>query len=88
MTEQEIRRSINSQILTVFFLPLGTAVLHLAFAFPMIRRLLLLFNMTNVNLFLATTGISILVFGVFYTVIYKLTSNAYYAIVSGGREKA
>ena len=73
-------------MLTVFFLPLVTAVVHLCFAFPLIRKLLMLFNMTNVNLFLITTGISILVFGLFYALVYKITSNAYYAIVSGIRK--
>ena len=73
-------------MLTVFFLPLVTAVVHLCFAFPLIRKLLMLFNMTNVNLFLITTGINILVFGLFYALVYKITSNAYYAIVSGIRK--
>lgn len=83
MTKREIRKSINSQLLTVFFLPLGLAVCHLAFAFPMIRKLLMLFNLTNSGIFLATTGISLAVFAVFYTLVYKITSNAYYNIVSG-----
>ncbi len=83
MTKREIRKSINSQLLTVFFLPLGLAVCHLAFAFPMIKKLLMLFNLTNSGIFLATTGISLAVFAVFYTLVYKMTSNAYYNIVSG-----
>ena len=87
MTRREIRRSINSQLLTVFFLPLVGAGLHLIFAFPMIRRLLMLFNLYNVELFVATTGISFLAFALFYTIIYRVTSNAYYGIVSGVREE-
>ena len=51
MTRREIRRSVNSQLLTVFFLPLLGAGLHLAFAFPMLRRLLMLFELQNVALF-------------------------------------
>jgi len=86
MTKQEIRKSINSQLLTVFFLPLTLAVIHIIFAFPIIRQLLLAFNLNNVPLFAATTAISVMVFTVFYTIVYWLTSNAYYKIVSGARE--
>ncbi len=86
MTRREIRKSINSQLLTVFFLPLVLAAVHLCFAFPIIRRLLLIFYLNNVALFMATTAISVAVFAVFYTIVYRLTSNAYYKIVSGARE--
>lgn len=86
MTNKEIRKSINSQLLTVFFLPLIGAGLHLAFAFPIIRKLLLLFNLNNVMLFAITTVISFLVFALFYTIVYRVTSNAYYKIVSGAKE--
>ncbi len=87
MTKKEIRRSINSQMLTVFLLPLVFSVLHLAFAFPMIRKLLMLFNLNNLVLLLLTTGISIACFALFYMVVYRMTSNVYYRIVSGGEEK-
>lgn len=82
MTKTEIRRSINSQLLTVFYLPLVMAGLHLAFAFPMIRRLLLLFNLNNVGLFALATVISFVMFGVLYALIYRITGNVYYRIVS------
>lgn len=85
MTKREIRKSINSQLLTVFFLPLLLAAAHLCFAFPIVRRMLLMFNLNNVALFVATTAISIVVFAIFYAVVYRLTSNAYYKIVSGAR---
>lgn len=86
MTKREIRRSINSQLLTVFFLPLILAAMHVVFAFPIVRQLLMAFNLNNVPLFVATTAISVVVFAVFYTIVYRLTSNAYYRIVSGARE--
>lgn len=86
MTKREIRKSINSQLLTVFFLPLAFAAMHLAFAFPIIRKLLLMFNLNNVLLFAATTGISFIVFTLFYMIVYRITSNAYYNIVSGVKE--
>lgn len=87
MTKREIRRSINSQLLTVFSLPLIFAAMHMAFAFPIIRKLLLAFNLDNVLLFATTTGISFVVFAIFYTIVYRITSNAYYNIVSGAKEK-
>lgn len=83
MTKEDIRKNINSQMLTVFFLPLAAAVLHLSFAFPMVQKLLALFNLRNVSLMILIMAISVLVFGVFYGIIYKVTSNAYYSIVSG-----
>lgn len=82
MTKNEIRKSINSQLLTVFFLPLIGAGCHLAFAFPIIKKLLALFNLNNVALFVVTTAISFLAFALLYTVVYRITSNAYYKIVS------
>lgn len=83
MTRKEIRASISSQLRTVFALPLAFAGLHLAFAFPMIRRLLTLFSLYNVGLFARTTLISFAVFAGFYWIVYRLTSGAYYRIVSG-----
>lgn len=83
MTKREIRQSINSQLLTVFFLPLIGAGLHLAFAFPMVRKLLLMFNLNNVTLFVFTVIISFAVFALFYIIVYRITSNSYYFIVTG-----
>lgn len=86
MTKNEIRKSINSQLLTVFFLPLIFAGMHLAFAAPIIKKLLLLFNLTNLNLFIVTILISFAAFALFYMIVYKITSSAYYKIVSGTKE--
>lgn len=86
MTKKEIRKSINSQLLTVFFLPLIFAGMHLAFASPIIKKLLLIFNLTNLNLFIITVLISFAAFALFYMIVYKITSNAYYKIVSGAKE--
>lgn len=88
MTRREIRKSVNSQLLTVFFLPLFGAGLHMAFAFPMLRTLLLLFNLNNVSLFAFTTGVSFLAFACFYLLVYRGTSNIYYKIVSGAGDKS
>ena len=82
MTRREIRRSINSQLLTVFFLPLGLAGVHLVFAFPMVRKVLTLFDLRNLTLFAAVTALSFVFFALIYAVIYRATSSAYFAIVS------
>ena len=87
MTKREIRRSINSQVLTVFFLPLLLAGVHLAFAFPMIYKMLLLFGLNNQQLLILVTIGSYLLFALFYVVVYRVTSRAYYNIVSGAREE-
>ena len=83
MTKREIRRSINSQVLTVFFAPLLLAGLHLTFAFPLMWKLLMMLNFSNMPLMIVVTACSFAVFGVMYAVVYKVTSNAYFAIVSG-----
>lgn len=87
MTTKDIRKSINSQMLTVFFLPLVAAALHIGFAFPIVQKLLAMFNLRNTMLSLIVTGVAIVVFGAFYAVVYRITSNSYYSIVSGAREK-
>ena len=83
MTKRDIRASVNSQLLTVFFLPLIFAGLHLGFAFPFVSKMLTLFNLTNTSLLIMTTALSFLVFALLYVVVYKITSGAYYKIVSG-----
>lgn len=85
MTKRDIRKSINSQVLTVFFTPLLLVGLHLAFAFPIIWKLLQLFNFTNLMLMIIVTVECFLVFALVYGIVYKLTSNAYFSIVSGAK---
>ena len=82
MSQDEIKSSIRSQVLMVFFLPLLTAGIHTAAAFPMVKKLLSLFNLTNIKLFLFATLICYLVFAVIYLGVYLLTSRTYYRIVS------
>lgn len=83
MTKTDIKKSINSQVLMVFFLPLLMAGVHLSFAFPMICRMLVLFGLSNLKLLIEVTVGCYLVFAVFYVCVYKITSRAYYRIVSG-----
>lgn len=82
MTKENIKKSINSQMLTVFLVPIAFACLHLAVVLPIIHKLLLLFGHNNMPLLLSCAGVCVMICGVFYAVIYKLTSNAYYKIVS------
>ncbi len=86
MTKRDIRKSINSQMLTVFFLPLILAGVHLGFAFPFISKILVLFGFDNTLLNIIVNAVCFAVFGVFYALVYKITSNVYYGIVSGRRE--
>ncbi len=86
MTKQDIRKTVNSQLLMVFFLPLLLAGVHLGFAFPFIYRLLMLFNLSNLPLLLGTTAVSYLAFAALYIAVYRATSNGYYKIVTGLRE--
>ncbi|MDE5818199.1 MAG: ABC transporter permease [Lachnospiraceae bacterium] len=82
MTEREIKKSVNSQVLTVFFLPLITAGIHTAFAFPLIQKIMLLFNAVNISLLIWTTIACFLIFGFFYIIVYRMTSRAYLKLVS------
>ncbi|QOV20286.1 ABC transporter permease [Blautia liquoris] len=82
MDEREIKHSINSQVLMVFFLPLITAGVHTVFAFPLMRRLLLVLGLNNPILYMTVTGLCYIIFAVFYAVVYKLTAKAYYRIVT------
>lgn len=85
MTKQDIRKSINSQMLTVFFSPLLMAGLHLCFAFPFLWKIMMMFGLNNRTLIIAITVICYIIFGIFYAVVYKITSNLYFHIVSGNK---
>lgn len=82
LTDKEIRSSIHSQVLTVFFLPLITAFIHTAFAFPMVNRCLRAINMTNVSHFLLCLVLCCGIFAIFYLFVYVLTSKVYYKIIN------
>lgn len=82
MGREEVRASIRSQVLTVFFLPLITAGIHVAAAFPMFNKILIIMNMENTEMYAVCTGICFLVFAAMYVVIYSVTARTYYRIVS------
>lgn len=81
MSKKEVRQSIRSQVLLVFFLPLIMAVIHLAFAFKIITKLLSVLNLTNVSLFFMYTVGTVAVFAVIYAIIYSITAKEYYKIL-------
>lgn len=81
LDKREVKKMINSQVLTVFFLPLVVAAIHIVFAFPMIEKMLRLLYLDNTNLYIMTTVICFGVFALVYVLIYFLTSKVYYGIV-------
>ncbi len=85
MSPREVKAAIHSQILKVFFLPLVMACVHLTMAFPMMNRLLLMFNMKNPGLFAVCTVSVVGVFAVIYGIVFGITARAYYRIVGEKR---
>lgn len=81
LSRSEVKSSIRSQVLTVFFLPLVTAGIHTAVAFPILKDLLAVLNFTNVKLYLIATAVCYLVFAAMYVIVYIFTSRTYYRIV-------
>lgn len=82
MSKREVKRSIRSQVLTVFFLPLVVAVVHIAVAFKVVTKLLAILNLVNVPLFLGYTIATVAVFAVFYGIVFGVTAREYYKIVN------
>lgn len=78
-----IRRTTNMQLVWMFFLPLGVAVIHTCFAFPMISRMLVLFGITDAQPFFISMLVVVVVVGLLYFVVYRLTSVMYLKIVQG-----
>ena len=81
MEDTQIKKTINAQILLVFFMPLALAGLHLICAYPMISKLMVLFTITDMTLIKIVTCITFVMIGVFYGIVYKLTSHTYYKII-------
>lgn len=82
MSRGEVKAAIHSQVLTVFFLPLLAAGIHVAVAFPLLKELLAVLNMMNVRLYVFFTAGCFLAFAVLYMLIYGMTARTYYKIVS------
>ena len=82
LSQKEVKHSIHTQILTVFFLPLITAGIHVMFAYPIIRAILRAMMLSSETVFITCTVASFLVFSVLYAVVYALTAKVYYRIIS------
>lgn len=81
MSKEELKKVINKQVLMVFFFPVGIALIHTAFAFKPISKLLGLFGLFDINIFLIVTIIIAIVFIILYVIVYAITSNVYYKVV-------
>lgn len=81
MSNDEVKKSITSQVRMVFFLPIMLATCHLAAAFPLLRRLLAMFNLTDVKLIAICMVATLWVFAAIYYIVFRITSRAYYRIV-------
>lgn len=81
MSKGEVKSTINKQILMVFFLPLITAIIHMAFAFKVMKRMLALFSISNTKILLQCTVGTIIIFAIIYILVYMLTAKTYYKIV-------
>lgn len=82
MNKTEIKKSINSQVLTVFFIPLAMSAIHLIFAMPLIYKILIILSGTTTITLILTTLACFAVFALLYIIVYVITSKAYYQIVS------
>jgi putative ABC transport system permease protein len=82
LDKKDVKKTINKQIIQVFFLPLLGAIIHVAFAFKMITKLLLIFNLSDTSLIFYCTLITIAIFAVIYIFVFKMTAKAYYRIVN------
>lgn len=82
LDKKDVKKTINKQIIQVFFLPLLGAIIHVGFAFKMITKMLLIFNLTDTTLILGCTLVTIVLFAIIYIVVFKMTAKAYYRIVN------
>ncbi len=81
LDEEMIKDSTRSQIVWMFLLPIVIATIHVSFAYPIVRKLLLIFGVTNDMTWLLTFIGVVIAFAAVYWVIYRLTSKVYYSIV-------
>ena len=81
LSREEVRASIRSQVLMVFFLPIAVAAIHILFDFNMVEKLLTLFQVYNTTLTALCTLGTVLVFFLVYGAVYLLTARTYYKIV-------
>ncbi|MGO0051919.1 ABC transporter permease [Streptococcus suis] len=81
MSATAVKKTINSQTLTVFFMPLAMATLHFVISLVMLKQMLLTFGVTSSLMIYTVSGITLLAVALIYFVIYKWTSRTYYRII-------
>lgn len=81
MSQKEVKQTIRNQVLIVFFLPLGAAVVHVSAAFKVLTKLMKTLDLNNIGLEAVCTSGTILIFAVFYVLVFIITSREYYRIV-------
>lgn len=81
MSDSEIKKTIRTQILLVFFCPLIVAGIHVCFAFPMLEKLLQIMLLSDTWLFVGCSAVTYLVFAIIYVLIYSITARTYYKII-------
>ena len=82
LQRRQIRACINAQMLTVFFLPLGVSIVHIAFDLRLMNQLLTLFSLNNTSLTFVCSAATLAVFALLYAVVYLVTARTYNKIVS------
>ncbi|HEM5988992.1 TPA: FtsX-like permease family protein [Streptococcus suis] len=81
MSQQAVKKTINSQTLLVFFMPLAMATLHFVVALVMLKQMLMMFGVVSSSMIYTVSGITLLAVALIYFVIYKWTSRTYYRII-------
>lgn len=81
MSEREVKGTIHSQILLVFFLPIILACMHIAFAFPAIKRIFRMLGLVNIPLMVGCLIATVVIYVIGYGIVYVLTARTYYKIV-------
>ena len=81
MSQQAVKKTINSQTLLVFFMPLAMATLHFVVALVILKQMLMMFGVVSSSMIYTVSGITLLAVALIYFVIYKWTSRTYYRII-------
>ncbi|HEM4181837.1 TPA: ABC transporter permease [Streptococcus suis] len=81
MSQQAVKKTINSQTLLVFFMPLAMATLHFVVALVMLKQMLMMFGVVSSSMIYTVSGITLLAVALIYFIIYKWTSRTYYRII-------
>ncbi|HEL1648985.1 TPA: ABC transporter permease [Streptococcus suis] len=81
MSQKAVKKTINSQTLLVFFMPLAMATLHFVVALVMLKQMLMMFGVVSSSMIYTVSGITLLAVALIYFIIYKWTSRTYYRII-------